>query len=261
MSVLVGESVLQHELSPRALILAAGVGMRLHNGAAIGEHSPKALLRFGGCSLLERHLDILRGAGVRDVTIVIGYHEQEIRSALAKLIGMQPKLVVNPGFREGSVVSLHAGRDVLEAGAPVILMDADVLYGPRLMARLVNSDKPNCLLLDRDIEPGDEPVKLCVSDGRIVDFRKRPQIAHEWYGESVGFFRFAPDTAAELAARVKEYVVSGRTQLEYEEPIRDMILASHSDRFGFEDISGLPWTEIDFPDDVVKANALFPMLA
>jgi len=256
-----GELVLQRQPAPRALILAAGVGMRLHNGAAIGEHSPKALLRFGGRSLLERHLDILRGVGVRDVTIVVGYHQQEIRCELAKLVGGQPRLVVNPSFREGSVVSLHAGRGVLEAGSPVILMDADVLYGPRLMARLVNSDKPNCLLLDRDIEPGDEPVKLCVSDGRIVDFRKRPQIAHEWHGESVGFFRFAPDMAAELARRVKEYVVSGRTQLEYEEPIRDMILASHPDRFGFEDISGLPWTEIDFPEDVVKANALFPTLA
>ncbi len=30
--------------------------------------------------------------------------------------------------------------------------------------------------------------------------------------------------------------------------------------FGFEDISGLPWTEIDFPEDVAKAQALLPEL-
>ena len=47
--------------------------------------------------------------------------------------------------------------------------------------------------------------------------------------------------------------------MEYEEPIRDMILA-HPGRFGFEDISGLPWTEIDFPEDVAKANLLLPEL-
>jgi len=40
-----------------------------------------------------------------------------------------------------------------------------------------------------------------------------------------------------------------------------MIIASAANRFGFEDISGLPWTEIDFPEDVVKARALLPELA
>jgi choline kinase len=40
-----------------------------------------------------------------------------------------------------------------------------------------------------------------------------------------------------------------------------MIQASNPHRFGFEDISALPWTEIDFPDDVIKAHALLPDLA
>lgn len=246
--------------APRALILAAGVGRRL--GAADGgPHPPKALLRFGGRSLLQRHLDILRGGGVADVTLVLGYGEAAVRAELATLDGPPPSVVVNPAFREGSVVSLHAGAAVLRSGAPVILMDADVLYDARLMARLLHSAQPDCLLLDRAIEPGDEPVKLCIAGGRIVDFRKRPVIAHEWHGESVGFFRFSPGTAAELADRAADYVAGGRGGMEYEEPIRDMILASHPGRFGFEDISGLPWTEIDFPEDVEKAQALLPELA
>ena len=148
-------------------------------------------------------------------------------------------------------------RALLQPGAAVMM--PGVANG--LMARLVGSARPNCLLLDREIEPGDEPVKLSIADGRIVDFHKRPQMAHEWHGESVGFFRFAPDTAAELAGRAAAYVSSGRGNLEYEEPIRDMILASPADRFGFEDISGLPWTEIDFPEDVEKARGLLPELA
>jgi choline kinase len=245
---------------PHALILAAGVGRRLSMGPSSGEHSPKALLRFKGRSLLMRHLDILRSCRVRDVTIVVGYREADVREELDALDGEAPSLIFNPEFREGSVVSLHAGRSVMSNGAPVILMDADVLYDGRLMARLLNSDKANCLLLDREIEPGDEPVKLCVSGGRIVDFHKRPSIPHDWHGESVGFFRFAPETAAELFERAAAYVRSGRSGMEYEEPIRDMILQSPPGRFGFEDISGLPWTEIDFPEDVEKARALLPEL-
>ncbi len=245
---------------PRALILTAGVGRRLGEARPCGQHPPKALLRFGGHSLLQRHLDILRAGGVRDITLVLGYGEDEMRAELDALAGEKPSVTVNPDFREGSVVSLHVGRDVLRSAAPVILMDADVLYDSRLMARLLDSARPNCLLLDRAIEPGDEPVKLCVAGGRIVDFHKRPQVAYEWHGESVGFFRFAADAAAELAWRAEAYVSAGRGGMEYEEPIRDMILASPPDRFGFEDISGLPWTEIDFPEDVEKAQALLPEL-
>jgi choline kinase len=247
-------------VAPRALILAAGVGVRLHDGRPHGHEPPKALLRFGGRSLLRRHIAILREAGVSDISIVVGYREDAIRDELNGDAGEPPHLIVNHDFEMGSIVSLLAGRRVLESGRPVILMDADVLYDGRLMARLLMSEKPNCLLLDRNIEPGEEPVKLCVSNGHIVDFHKRPKASHEWHGESVGFFRFVPDAAAELAVRAQGYVDAGRTELEYEEPIRDMILSGPIGRFGFEDISGLPWTEIDFPDDIVKARALLPLL-
>lgn len=238
-----------------ALILAAGVGRRL----AARDGRPKCLLEFAGRSLLARHLNILRASGVDDIAVVVGHQAGRVRDAAGEGAA---EFIVNPDYREGSVVSLWAGRGVLTSGRPVVLMDADVIYDRRLMARLLAGAPENCLLLDREIEPGDEPVKLCIAaDGRIVDFHKRPQVAHTWYGESVGFFRFAPDAAAELARRAADYVASGRRHMEYEEPIRDMILASTPGRFGFEDISGLPWTEIDFPADVEKARSLLPMLA
>jgi choline kinase len=261
------------EAQPRALILAAGVGCRLDDGTPEALRKPKALLEFGGKSLLARHVEILHAAGVTSITVITGFAGAFIRAALAKLRDGPPvSVLVNPDFREGSVVSLHAGREVMRAGDPVILMDADVLYDRRLMARLLDSALPNCLLLDRAIEPGDEPVKLCVRDGRIVDFRKRPTLPYDWHGESVGFFRFSAATAAELADRAAAYVADGRRAMEYEEPIRDMIIASNLNdtdspaeaanqpRFGFEDISGLPWTEIDFPEDVAKAQAVLPEL-
>lgn len=241
--------------TPHALILAAGIGRRLDGAQG---PRPKALLRFGGRSLLARHVAALRAEGVEDVAVVTGFEADQLRAEVGD--DPQVRLLLNPDYREGSVVSLWTAREVLRAGRPVVLMDADVLYDGRLMARLIGSRHPNCLLLDREIEPGDEPVKLCVAGGQIVDFRKRPTAAHEWHGESVGFFRFAPDAAAELATRCEDYVATGRRAMEYEEPIRDMMQSSPPDRFGFEDISGLPWTEIDFPEDVAKASGLLPRL-
>jgi choline kinase len=247
---------------PKALILAAGIGRRLGEPDAGHRKLPKAMLDFGGKTLIARHIEILRRLGIIDITVVIGFAAAEMHTALAALNDGPPiRTEVNPDFREGSVVSLWTGRAVLRSGAPVILMDADVLYDVRMMARLIGSSNADCLLLDREIEPGDEPVKVCVRDGRIVDFHKRPSAPHDWHGESVGFFRFSASAAEELAGRAEDYVVTGRRMMEYEEPIRDMIIASAADRVGFEDISGLPWTEIDFPEDVVKARTLLPELA
>ena len=245
----------------QAIVLAAGVGNRLGEPRPDGRRGPKALLEFGGESLLVRHVHALRQHGVTEITVVVGFEADLVHEALAALaVDPAVRTITNPDFREGSVVSVWAARHVLRAGGPVILMDADVIYDRRLMARLTGSTLRNVLLLDREIEPGDEPVKLCIRDGRIVDFRKKPTEPHDWHGESVGFFRFEPATAAELAERTEQYVTGGRRHLEYEEPIRDMIMASPAERFGFEDISGLPWTEIDFPEDVEKARALLPSL-
>jgi len=238
--------------SCRVLILAAGQGRRL--GASV---PPKVLLDFEGSSLLTRHIRILDNCGLRDITVVIGYRAEELRAEIVHLCRLRApgvNLVRNPSFRNGSIVSLWRACAVLRSGAPVILMDADVLYDSRLIVRLLDSPHESCFLLDRSIEPGEEPVKLCIDRGRIVDFHKRPQIEHQWHGESVGFFRFSPAIAAELAERVDEYIAEGRTQVEYEEPIRDLLLARDGSGFGYEDISGLPWIEIDFPADVERAR-------
>ncbi|KGM33421.1 phosphocholine cytidylyltransferase family protein [Inquilinus limosus] len=233
-----------------AIILAAGVGRRL--GTAAG--GPKILLQFGGKSLLERHIAALHANGIEDISITIGHESDSIRREIDRLgLGGRVSFVENPRYREGSLVSLWVQRERLATGAPVVLMDGDVLYPAPMIGRLLDGAAENVLLVDREIEPGDEPVKICFRGDTIVDFRKKPEHAHDWHGESVGFFRFSPDMARALGDRTDWYVREGITTVEYEEAIRDLILA-HPSRFGVADISDLPWTEIDFDVDVARAQ-------
>lgn len=252
--------------APAVLMLAAGRGRRLGPDAP---ERPKVLMSFGGRTLLERHLERLQQAGAGPVHLVVGYERQQIEAALEALGRTDVVLIDNPDWREGSVVSLHAGSAVLRSGRPVVLMDADVIYDQRLMDRLLASRLPATLLLDPELEPGDEPVKICLArDGsgveRIVDFAKRPDAAHDWHGESVGFFRFEPDVAEALAAEAARVVEAGDRATEYEEPIRSLIRADAASgaapRFGYVGVAGLPWTEIDFTEDVAKAERLVPLL-
>ena len=237
----------------KAVILAAGIGQRLGKQAA---GRPKCLLQPGGVSLLLRHLYYLQDTAVSEVVIVTGYRQEAILEELSGFdAGFTIQIRFNPDFTKGSIVSLWQARAALYSGDDIILMDADVLYDNAIIQTLVTTDVPNCFLLDREFEAGDEPVKICVLDGRLVEFRKHidRDLAFDIQGESVGFFRFSSRMASRLANRAQEYMDEQRHGEPYEEAIRDLLLAE-PDAFGYEDITGLPWIEIDFPEDIRRAE-------
>jgi choline kinase len=111
----------------RAIILAAGRGMRLQQ--AEDQHTPKCLLSFEGTSLLERHLRILRNAGVEEVVLALGFRHDLVAAELDRLEWLpRPEIVLNPGYEQGSVLTVHTVAEALTRGGDVLLMDADVLY-------------------------------------------------------------------------------------------------------------------------------------
>lgn len=237
----------------KAVILAAGRGQRL--GSA-GQIEPKCLLRFGPRSLLQRHLAQLHALAIGDIALCVGYRADLIRRELVNL-GADPRVctVANPDFERGSMVSLWHMREHLRCGHDLLLMDADVLCDGRMLARLVRSAHRNVFLMDRHFEAGEEPVKLCLLNGQLVEFRKRPaaDLGYDQCGESVGFFRFSGAMAARLAMRAEHYIQRGVLDAPYEEAIRDLVLERPGD-FGCEDVTGLPWIEIDFPADLERAR-------
>ena len=230
--------------------------MRL--GEAAGGR-PKCLLQFGGKSLLQRHIEILNDLDTDRIIIITGYRRADIEAALATINSRAPvEPVINPNYETGSVVSLHCAYDHLTDGTDTILMDADVLYDPAILGRLFNTRFGNCFLLDRDFEPGDEPVKLCVAGNTLVEFRKIPDTDKTWdyQGESVGFFRFDAAVSARLAHKAGEYIENNRADEPYEDAIRDLLRETPG-LFQFEDITGRDWIEIDFPADVERAAIMY----
>jgi len=236
-----------------AIILAAGRGNRLAEFNPDGR--PKCLLEFGGCSLLERQLDILFQLGVKHATLVLGYKADLIVEHVGTLAS-RPDVAFfyNPAYEKGSVLSLLAAHEVMTSGETVLVLDADVLFHPGIMQILIESPHENCFLIDQDFAPGDEPVKIAVHRGQMVEFRKAlpAELEFDTLGESVGFFKFDGNIATKIAHLCDRYKTEGLLGAPHEEALRDILLALPR-AFACEDVSGLPWLEIDFPEDIERA--------
>lgn len=235
---------------PTAIIYAAGRATRL--GAAYA-HQPKVLLEFGGLSLLERHVIRLAEVGVARTVVVTGHFRERITAEFPRLTrryGVQLVERFNPDFGEGSVVSMLVSLPDIEASTDtgVLLMDGDVLYDSRMLPRLLQSPQPTALLVDFGYTAtDDDPVLVPIRNGRPFEFQKQWQGTADRVGESVGFFTVAPSDAVALAAETRRRA-AGRGRLDsLDEVLRTLV---REGRFGFEDITGLPWTEIDYPGDV-----------
>jgi len=236
-----------------AIILAAGRGNRLAEFNPDGR--PKCLLEFGGWSLLARQLDILFQCGVRKATLVVGYEADLIIDHVATQVSRpEVAFVYNPAYLKGSILSLLAAHEVMTSGETVLVLDADVLFHPQILQRLIESPHQNCFLIDQDFVAGDEPVKIALHKGQMVEFRKALPVDLEFdtLGESVGFFKFSGEIATEISRTCSEYNTAGLLGAPHEEALRDVLLAMPS-KFDVEDVSGLPWLEVDFPEDIERA--------
>jgi choline kinase len=234
----------------KAVIYAAGRGVRL------GADSPKVLLEFAGRSLLEWHAIRLAQCGVRDVVVVVGHLREQVEAALpaiARRHHVHFATRVNERFSEGSILSLAISLPELEQSRePMLLMDADVLYPTAMLQRLIQSPHRTALLLDRNFSTADDdPVLVPVKDGRPFDFRKQWSGEADIVGESIGFFKIAPEDVPMLAAETAARSGGAHCRDSYDDALRALVVAG---RFGYEDVTEMPWTEIDFPGDVVRAR-------
>lgn len=245
----------------KAVMLAAGLGSRLYGKGE--DQPPKVLLRFEGKTLLQRHVEILKACGIEELVMVLGYRKDEIEAEL-RAIGADGfvRTYYNPDYHDGPVVSLWKARDVLKSGQDILFMDADVLYPPLLIERLIGSPHGTCLLYDGNIDAGEDPVRICVRDGLIADFGKMIEGDFDSVGEWPGFMKMSPEIASRIADATARYVEAGDVRLAYEPAMRDVMMESAPGTFGFEDITGVPWIEIDFPSDLVRAqHIIYPQVA
>ena len=231
----------------KAIILAAGVGRRL---SPITDTTPKCLIQVGGKTILERYFENFERLGIDSAVIVVGHLKEKIMAAAGdEWHGVKISYLNNERFEEGNIFTVHLASQAFDDD--IIMMDADVIFHPGLLERQIKSPNANCYLMDEGfVEHDGEECKVAALNGRVVANNRRITKKYDRVGEGLGFLKLSLGTALELKKIVAEFIGRGETTKEYEDALEILL---EREVVGFEPVGDLPWTEIDFADDIPKA--------
>ena len=232
----------------KAIIFAAGVGRRLQS---VTHGRPKCLVEIGGRTLLSRHVESLTQLGVNHIVLVVGFAQDAIREAMSEESSISEiRWVVNDQFIRGSITSLWASREEMDDN--LLLMDADVLYAPEILGRLVRSSHPSALLMDETVKQETEECMVTAKNKRVLSLSKTLPTDYDEAGEGVGFLKVQKQDIPSLLSSVQMCIEAGKLDMEYEDALTTFF---QTVPVGYEKIGGLPWVEIDFPEDIQRAAA------
>ena len=235
----------------KSVILAAGISARLR---PLTNNTPKCLLKIGGKTILERTLDNLLAYNLSDVIIVTGYLEDQIKNFVTEYYSnLNVTYIFNDKYdTTNNIYSLWMTKDLV-MNNEMLLLDSDILFDKRILGLLLHSGYSNCLALRSDHKLSDEEIKVRLnSDKSIAEISKTVNLKHA-IGESIGIEKFDAEFTNKLFENLdRKILVENKVKIFYEAAFQDAI--NDGNKIYAVDIGPLKCIELDFADDIEKAN-------
>jgi choline kinase len=231
----------------QGLILAAGRGRRL---GALAERRPKCLLDVGGQSILSHQLELLAQAGIDSPCVVVGHCADVVEREL----GRRGCTVFNASYRDtNNLYSFLLARHHLQG--PVLVVNGDLLFCEGILRRLLAAG-PDHLVVDSTAAFRWESTKVELR-GQAVARADKHLEPNESQAESIGLLALSRATLEQTIACAERMVAAAR------QAFLPSIFGTGRGQVALRalDIGGLPWIEIDTPDDLKRArNEIWPRL-
>lgn len=232
----------------QAVILAAGSGRRLNGSSGC---KPKCLLEVGGITLIEHQIRTLEVAGIDHICAVVGFRAEDVRA----IVGDRCEIIVNDRYAEtNSLHSLWTAREWVTG--PFCLMNSDVLAHPDVYHRVLAVDG-SALAYDSSSGQEDEHMKVCLDGQHVCALSKTlsPELVH---GENVGILQFDAQGARHVFAAADRIIGEGDLKAWAPAAVHH---AAQAIPIRAVDVADLPWTEIDFPEDLSCArHRVWPLI-
>jgi len=234
----------------KTVILAAGIASRLR---PLTDNTPKCLLRTGNKSILELTVNNLLANNLKEIIIVTGYLEKQIRDFMKKHF---PETDVTFIFNEhysttNNIYSLWLAKEAV-LGDDMLMMDSDIVFEKGIISKLMNSGYENCLALKRH-ELLEEEIKVKTGPGgRVLEISKEVNPL-ESAGESIGIEIFSRKTLPVLYRILDRKIITEKKVNQFYEAAFEELINSGIDIFAI-DCSEYFCMEIDTEKDLKEAD-------
>jgi choline kinase len=233
----------------KAIILSAGKGSRL---LPLTADRPKCLIELSGRSLLEWQLDALREARIGEVVVVTGFRDDLVDAVAARREGV--RTLFNPFYHVadnlGSVWMARAEFD-----ADTLLLNGDTLVSPDLLATVLGAETgPIAVTVDEKDSYDSDDMKVLRDGDRLLRIGKALE-AGRYNAESIGLIAFHGEGPRLFAEQVERMMRQPDGTRRWYLRAIDALAQSGAD-VRTVSIKGKEWQEVDFPEDVEKAQAL-----
>ncbi len=231
------------------MIVAAGISSRMYPRT---KTTPKGLLPLGETTLLGRSVKILQEMGIRKIAIVTGYLHQQIRDAL----GGDLHYIPNPFYRHcNNMGSLWFARSFVGED-PFVYLHGDIVYHRDILHSALDdwAGSPNDMEMVTDFSHFDEEsMKVRLDENQLLIESKKEIPLDEAHGEWTGIALVGNPGA--LFESIEEIMMSG--ELNHYDTSAFNLMARRGFRLHNIPTGDLPWIEIDFPDDYLRAREMF----
>lgn len=254
----------------KAIILAAGMGKRI---AGLAGAPPKPLLPLddtGRLTFIDWHLRSLRAHGARDIYLVGNVANFGTTTAAMESIAATWILNDFPGDMTGSGHSAHLAftseHGILDGESRVLLMDADVVYDPTLLAELASAPSPRSkTLVCGEFRETSEEVLVFSDDDDVPRLHGKGLAGTPMtrslrcLGEATGLLLLEPEDH-ELWARAATWCMdfsTAKTRSEHEDITGRLLAIGAVDAVSFEDQAR--FMECDTPEEYeIARTAMVP---
>lgn len=230
-------------MSKQVVILAAGMGTRL------ARPLPKPLTELrDGRSIMKQQIDNLKFAFAESyrVMIVVGFKLEAIIERFPEATFVYNEFFDQTNTSKSLLKALRASGD-----GGVLWLNGDVVFDPQVLVRVTPMmDAQQSFVVVNQSKVSDEEVKYTLdSDGFIAELSKQ---VVGGLGEAVGINYVSANDKAALIQRLSEV-----DDQDYFERGIEYAIEKDGVKFKAIDISDLYAVEVDFDEDLARANELF----
>ncbi len=231
----------------KAVLLAAGRGTRMRE---LTSAIPKPMLQVRGKPILQHIIEGLRGAGVTDFLVVVGWHAEVVRDFFGDGSALRVRITYETQVQQdgtGKVVELaraFCGYD------PFVLSYGDILIEAENYQRLTSpaSETEAIISVKKNQDVSQGGAVFVNDDFEMTDLREKPQPGEPtspWYNAGVYAFRAS---IFDFIARLER---SPRGEFELTDAIR--ALAQSGQKVQALELTG-EWADVRDPEILAQLN-------